>query len=412
VPGPYPLATLAPTIDAVGITAPPFEDILASLTASYQQIYGSDTYLAPDSQDGQWIAVQAQAIYDQNQAMITAYLSYSPAFAQGVGLSSVVKINGLQRRVPSYSSAALLLVGQAGTIIDGGIVGDVQGFQWALPATVTIPVTGEILVTAVCMTVGDVKAEPDSIINIITQQPGWQTVTNPESAFAGLPVETDAPLRRRQTGSTSLVAITPRESIYAALANISGVGRVYVYDNDTDYFNSEGIPQHSICAVIEAGDATLIAETIAIKKNPGCGTFGDVKVVVFDQHGVPNTINFFYLDLMPIFVRIALEPMPGYLETTGELIIAAIAAYLNTLAINEHVYVARLYAPANLAGDEALVVSGLTQPQLDALSATYVIRGIEIGTAPDALSILDIVIPFDAAASCNPATVTINLQPR
>ena len=61
--------------------------------------YGSDAVLTPDSQDGQLLAVFAQAIYDNGQALIAIYNSFSPATAQGAGLSSLVKINGLARDV-------------------------------------------------------------------------------------------------------------------------------------------------------------------------------------------------------------------------------------------------------------------------------------------------------------------------
>jgi hypothetical protein len=62
----YPLATLACTIDENGISAPSYADILASLQASFQSIYGSDIYIEADSQDGQWLATIAQIINDGN----------------------------------------------------------------------------------------------------------------------------------------------------------------------------------------------------------------------------------------------------------------------------------------------------------------------------------------------------------
>jgi uncharacterized phage protein gp47/JayE len=411
MPGPYPLPTLAATIDASGITAPPFEDILASLQAAYWQIYGSDVDLAPDTQDGQWIAVQAQAIFDMNMALINGYLSYSPASAQGVGLSSVVKINGIQRLSPSNSTAELLLIGQAGTTINNGVVTDtVVGANWNLPPHVVIPLSGDITVTGTAATAGAIAASPGTIINIATPVPGWQSVTNLQAATAGLPVESDATLRKRQAVSTALPAITPRESILAAVANVRGVGRIQVYDNDSDFYDVNLIPPHSIAVVVEGGDAQTIAETIAFKKNTGCGTYGTTQIVVTDAEGVPNTINFFYLIEMPIFVSISIQPLTGYTDTTGMLIIDAVATYLEGLDIGEDVYAPWLYAPADLAGDAATLSSGMNQAQLDRLSLTYVVRGIWIGLATNPADNADILIPFNAAASCNPSNIIINLM--
>jgi uncharacterized phage protein gp47/JayE len=409
MPGPYPLATLAAVIDQNGITAPPFEDIFASLQASYQAIYGSDTDLAPDSQDGQWLAVQAQAIHDNNQAVIAAYFSYAPTTAQGIGLSSVVKINGLRRLSPSNSTVELLLVGQAGTTIENGIVADIFAVQWNLPAQVVIPLEGQILVTATAALPGAIMAAPNTVQTMVTLVPGWQTVTNPASAFPGLPVETDATLRKRQSFSTALPSITPREALAGAVANVAGVGRSVVYDNDTDNYDINLVPPHSVAIVVEGGDALQIAETIALKKNTGCGTYGTTQQVVIDQAGVPNTINFFYLTLVSVWVAITIQPLPGYLDTTGQLIINAVAEYISTLAIGEDVYQARLYAPADLAGDAAVNSSGMTQAQLDGLSATYVVRGIWLGEAENPASIADLVIPFEAAAAANASNITLSL---
>ena len=66
----------APTIDAAGIRAPQFADILTWLQDQYRAIYGADVYLEADSQDGQWIAVQALAIFDTLQVAQATYNSF------------------------------------------------------------------------------------------------------------------------------------------------------------------------------------------------------------------------------------------------------------------------------------------------------------------------------------------------
>jgi uncharacterized phage protein gp47/JayE len=409
MPGPYPLPRLVASIDANGISAPVFEDIYASLQASYRQIYGSDVDLDPDTQDGQLLAVQAQIIYDFNAALIAGYLSYSPSYAQGAGLSSVVKINGLQRLSPSNSQAVLQLVGQAGTTIENGVASDIFGTRWTLPPLAVIPVAGEVFVTATAETAGAIPAEANTITGMATLLPGWQSVTNPLAAEPGLPLETDATLRKRQHASTSLPAITPLQSVAAAIANVPGVGRLRVYDNDSDFYDEHEIPPHTIAAVVEGGDAQVLAETIALKKNTGCGTHGDIEIVVPDPLGVPNTINFFYLIDHPVWVAVTIQPRPGYLDTTGELIIKAVAEFISTLAIGEDVFASWLYAPANLAGDAAVDASGMSQAQLDRLSTTFVVRRIWIGSAPNPTSALDVPVEFNAAASANASTIALGL---
>lgn len=407
MPGPYPLATLAPTIDDTGITSPAYEDILLSLQASYRQIYGSDVDLAADSQDGQWIAIQAQAIFDANQAITAAYLSYSPSYAQGVGLSSVVKINGIRRLTPSNSTVELVLSGRAGKTIANGVVADSFRNLWSLPAVVEIEVTGEVSATATAQQPGAIMAAPGTVSQIQTLMPGWDSATNPASAAPGMPVESDATLRTRQTYSTALPAVTPRETILGNILNLPGVTRAEVYENDTDSTDQNGIPSHSVSAVVEGGSDLAIAKIIARTKNVGCGTYGPTMIIVTDSRGVPNTIHFYPLTLVPIYVTVQVRPRAAYVDTTAVLIQQAIALFLNELAIGEPVYAAWLYAPADLAGDAAVTATGWTQAQLDAISQTYVVDQILIATAPDPTAEDDIVLAFNTAASGDMANINV-----
>lgn len=369
----YPLATLACTISPTGISAPSYSDILASLQASFQSIYGSDIYIAPDSKDGQLLALLAQIINDGNQADIATYNAYSPAYAQGAGLSSVVKINGLRRESSSNSTAVVTIIGQAGTPINNGLIGDDQnlGTQWALPASVIIPNSGQIQVTATSTTAGNVAAASGTLTVILTPTRGWQSVTNGSGATPGNPVEQDATLRQRQSVSTSLPAQTPLQAIIANVANVPGIGRYAIYENPTGSTDSNGVPAHSIAVVAEGGNIQTIAQTIEAKKSPGTGTYGTTSETVTDPAGVPITINFFELTEIGIFVQATLVPLTGYVTTTKTTISNAILTYLSDLAIGQDSLLGKLFGPANLYGDAATSSSGLTQAQLDALSNTY-----------------------------------------
>src|SRR4051794_2109586 len=106
----------APTIDANGISAPDFATILTQLKSDVLAIYGSDTYLGNDSKDGQFLAVCARAMSDCCAAAVAVYNAFSPSTAQGNGLSSVVKINGLTRKTATNSTCTVSVAGQAATV--------------------------------------------------------------------------------------------------------------------------------------------------------------------------------------------------------------------------------------------------------------------------------------------------------
>ena len=399
-----PLQTLGPTITATGIAVPPFEQILASLQTSYQQIYGSDVDLSEDTQDGAWIAIQAQAIYDQNDAIVTVYNSFSPTYAQGTGLSSLVKLNGLQREIPSFSTVTASVVGQAGIAILSGIAQDASLNQWNLPANITIPNTGNITVTLTCASPGNIALNAGTLLTIVNNQPGWQSVTTITAAQPGNPVENDATLRQRQSVSTSLPAQSPLAAILAGVANIPGVGAYAIYENDTLAVNYTGLPAHSIAVVVEGGNAQTIAQTIQQYKIPGCGTYGSTSVVVIDQSGVPDTINFFYLSPIQIYFTAIIVPLVGYNVSTSNLIALTIVTAITSLAAGQNVQYEKMWSPANLSGTAAInasITAGtpMTQAQLDQLSSTYEITSLYIGTVPNPLTTADISVPFNGYAT-------------
>lgn len=317
------------------------------------------------------LATIAAAINDCNNAIIAAYQSFSPLYAQGVGLSTVVKINGLRRLVPSNSTATVTVVGQVGTEIVNGLAGDIINQQWALPASVIIPPAGTIDVTATAVLPGAIQASPATITNILTPTRGWQTVNNAAAATPGSPVEDDATLRQRQSVSTQIPAISVIGAIQGALKNLVGVGRVFIYENQTGTTDANGVPGHSICAVVEGGDINSIASTIARYKTPGTGTYGSTAVTVDDPLGNPITINFDELTLVEQSTLVFITAEAGYANSTGAAIQAALAYWYNSLAIGQDSFLGKLWSPVNLTGDPATIGTGMLQSLLDALGETY-----------------------------------------
>lgn len=401
--------TVAPVITSAGILAPSFADVLAYLKAGAQSIYGSDIYIESDSQDGQILSIFANAINDTNNACVATYNSYSPATAIGAALSNAVKINGLRRLVPSQSTAVITIVGQNGTTITNGIVGDNLGLntKWALPATVNIPGSGTIDVTATCTDPGAIAAAANSLTQILTPTRGWQTANNAASASPGAPTEDDATLRNRQAISTAQPAETPFDSILAEIENVAGVVRAAGYENDTDTTDGNGIPSHSVSFVVQGGTTTDIAAAIGLKKAPGTGTYGSTSVPWVDPKGISKTINYFVLATVPIYVEVDITALAGYSSSTTALIQSAVAAYINALAIGGDVYQTKLISAANLFGDAATSALGLTQAQLDAISATFNLTNLKLGTAPAPSGTATIPIAFNAAAACVVANVNV-----
>lgn len=363
--------SLAPVISATGITAPTYEFILDYLKGAFRDIYGADIYLEPDSQDGQLVAVLARIQKDSNDGIIAAYNSFSPLTAQGISLSSLVKINGMLRLSASNSQAVVRVVGVVGTEINNGQIEDDAGVRWVLPGVVIIPLAGFIDVTATAAEPGATAASPNTLTKIVTPVRNWQSVTNPAAATPGNPVETDATLRRRQTQSTAIPAQTVIDAIQGAIRNLPNVGRALIYENKTGATDANGVPGHTISAVVENGDTIQIAQTIELYKTPGTGTYGTTTETVLDPKNLPVDISFFVLALVEMFVLVNITAQLGYVTTTALAIQVSVVEWLDNLQIGQDSQVNKLWSPVNLTGDSATNATGQLQSQLDLLGDTY-----------------------------------------
>ncbi len=335
-------------IDNTGIHIPDYPTVLDYLQTQYRAIYGEDVYLDSDSQDGQWVAIQALALFNTCQLAQSNYNSFSPLTALSDALSRQVKINGIARRESTFSQVDLDIVGQAGTVINNGAARDTLNQLWLLPSVVLIPDSGTITVTATAQTIGAIQTDADTITIIATPTRGWQTVNNPAPATPGTPIESDAELRARQTISVAQPARTVFESTVGAVASVPGVSRYRGYENSSDSTDSNGIPSHSISIIAEGGDDDAIAQAIWAKKTPGTGTYGTTEVIVYDQYGTPDNIKFYRPTEALIGVEVTIEPLVGFVSTTEDLIKASIANYLNNLRIGDDIFITKLYVPANI----------------------------------------------------------------
>lgn len=390
---------LSATVTAEGISAPDYQTVLDTITGYFQQIYGSDAYLDPDSKDGQMVALVALAIHDANNTAISVYRSFSPATALGDALTSNVKINGITRRAATNSTVDLLLTGTVGTAITNGSVRDTNSVVWNLPATVVIGSDGTVVATATCANSGAVAAVAGSVNGINTPTRGWASVTNPLAATVGVAAETDAELRVRQSQSVALASLTPFDAVDGAIANVEGVTRHKLFENDQEVTDSNGLPPHSISAIVEGGDATEIANTIRSVKGQGVSTYGTTSVIVTDKYGNPYTIRFSRPIDVPVYVSITLKALTGYSSEVGDEIKAAVASYINSLAIGDSVLLSRVYSPANLG-----VVSGGN-------ARYYDIMELLIGRTAEGVAAANVVLAYDESASCSVDNIALVVTP-
>lgn len=379
---------------------PAYQDIVDQLVADAQNIFGSDIYLGADSQDYQWISAFASMIYDSFLTAQAVYNSRGPATAVGSGLDVIVGINGLQRLASVNSTCPVVIAGTANTSITGGVVGDVNGNSWTVPTPIIIGSTGSITVTVTCQSEGAVTANPGDINTIVTPVAGWNSVTNTVAATVGNATETDSALRARQATSTAQPSMSILEGLEGALTDVAGVTRFEVYENDTNSTDSNGVPAHSIEAVVEGGTSSDIAQTIFDYKGPGCGTNGSTTVPVTDNYGDVTNISYDVLGYVDSDVTVTVKQLNGYTSDVTTAIQESVAAYENALAIGVQIYNSGLFGAALSANPTP------SNPAFSVLGVTVAVHlgaqlsaALASGTAYTSLSVDALALPISSGDS-------------
>ena len=331
------MAYFNPYIDGTGIHVPTYNDIRDELISQMKQIFGSDIYIDEDSMDYQQISIFAKKIYDTNSLAVMIYNNRTANTAIGIGLDNLCSLVGIQRNPATYSTIQLTITGIPNTVIKNGQATDGDSV-WDLPAEVTIPDTGQIVVECNSHEKGYFLALHNTVNTIKTPVYGWLGVTNTCQSTPGIDEETDAHLRGRYSQSTQLPELCAFDSMTTSIQTVEGVSRVKGYENDTGEADSLGLPAHSVTYVVEGGDDESVAYQIYSKKTPGCYTNGTTSVNIESVVGNITVIRFYRPTYKPVYVKVSLKKLQGYNDVYVQNIKDAITNYVNNLQIAETVY--------------------------------------------------------------------------
>lgn len=312
---------VGPTIDATGFHKVGFNGYLADWEATFRAIYGSDIDLSAGSPDAQFIGTLAQRDTNAEQLLEQIYLGRSPAGAVGAGLSRILRLNGLLRKGAEFSTVPILISGVPGTVVPvDSLIADpddplLPSFKTAAPYT--IGVGGTIAGQATCTEAGPVNVGPDRLKKIQTITGGWESVTNTSAAAPGRLVEQDPQARARRDQSVAMPSQSLTDGLQAALANLSGVDDVQVYENATGAVNLKGDPAHSIHVIIDGGIAAAIANAIWVKGSQGATRVGSVRFTVIDHQGNPQDMGWDIPVDLNVYITVALNRTPTTFETNA-----------------------------------------------------------------------------------------------
>ncbi len=185
----------------------------------------------------------------------------------------------------------------------------------------------------------------------------------PQYGISRLPGETDASVRSRIVTGLAGSGRTMEENLVAEIKAVPSVQRVALYVNDTDATDAKGIPSHSLCAVVQAGNLQKIAEAIFRKKAPGTGTYGTTTKQVVDDNGVSHSIAIYRPSTSYVTFSLEIKTYAGFDNSMLDTIRQAIIQYIGSFEIGQSLIVPSVYGICYAAAGEkagTFAISDLT----------------------------------------------------
>lgn len=310
------------TIDTPAETRDKFLNGTADYPGMYQ-IYGPDINVAPNAPDGQMIDIGVQLSQDVLEFVQQVFTSFDPDQAVGRALDQRCAINGVVRNAGTKTvtnvsvtvTQALTLNGLDTEPLNPFTVSDSAGTRYQLLATHAFGAAGTTSLAFQAAELGAVTPALNSITTIVTITLGVASVNNPSAATSiGTNEESDYALRIRRAKSVALPSRGFFDGLYGALLDIEGVTSVNLLENVTDTTDANGIPSHSIWAIVAGGTNADIANTIYVKRNAGCGMKGSVSVNITQVNGSIFAVQFDRPTDEPLWISFDLVAVTGTVD--------------------------------------------------------------------------------------------------
>lgn len=370
------MATYGLTQD--GLVVPSLDQIREDWNERMRAQFGSASIdLSDSSIEGQLIAIGSEREAVVWEALQAVHSSQDPDKATGAGLDALCLLTGTFREDATASVVVLTLTGTPTSVVSAGsqvkTLSTDKVFSTILPVTITALTawapstlygvgdrrtnagrcyicittgvsagsggptttdpditdgaahwkylgegTGAIDVAAVAAETGPVMAASGDVTVIDTQVSGWFSVINLHDAVLGTDRTSDEGLRLLREFELGALGSTPVAAIRGELSRVAGVTAVTVFQNVTDFTDADGVPPHSVEALVTGGDDDDIRAALFNAVAGGIRTHGTVSGTYTDEEGTGHTIKFSRPEDVLIYVTITLVKDPAVYPADGD----------------------------------------------------------------------------------------------
>jgi hypothetical protein len=203
-----------------------------------------------------------------------------------------------------------------------------NGVRWRFLGTGT----GFVDVAARATVTGPVVAVAGDIVNIDSPTGGWSQgsggVVNLLDAKLGADAMTDAQLRVLRELELARPGTSPKDAIRTALLDVgrdtdAPVTSCTVFSNVDDVTDANGVPPHSVEALVSGGADQDIWDALLANVADGIRTHGTQVGTSIDSEGTAQTMAFSRVTDVLIYVSVALTKDPSVYPADGDARIRA-----------------------------------------------------------------------------------------
>ncbi len=306
-----------PQFTNAGLTVPTEPEILAGVFSDWVSAFaasGQALNTELTTPQGQLAQSQSYMLAQLNARLAQLIANVDPLTASGAFQDALGKIYFLTRQGATYATVTASVTGVAGqTLPAGAQVRSTDGSIWASTTAATFNSSGVATVEFRAVVAGEGPAVGVGGLSIYQQQPGWETVYNASISVPGVDVESRQAFESRRAESVNIGGRGTAAAVRAAVANVTGVSDVYVYNNGSDSAISYGatnypIPAHSISVTVAGGDSADIALAIHSKLDAGCGLPTSAGLGTLVTQFIQDTEN--YVEPYPQYLIRFVRPAP------------------------------------------------------------------------------------------------------
>ena len=311
-------------IDGSGIQVKSYAEVVTTLNAAFQSIYGADVNLASNTPDGQLINILALMITDQGNLIVQDYDSKDPDQAVGIALDAVSQLCGITRKGGTYTTTNITVTVDRNLNLSGQdtstpfTVSDASGNKFQLIASASLT-TGANVLAFQAVNIGYVQVTVNTLNIATTVVLGVTSVNNPSAPTSvGANQESDAVMRVRRAASVALPSAGNLQGLIGGLNTVSGLIQAVIYENITGSTDANGVAAHGIWVITQGGADADIAKMIYRYRPLGAPMKGSVTYNITQVDSSTFTVAFDHAASQALHINFtATSKSGGSIDTTA-----------------------------------------------------------------------------------------------